>query len=143
MDGPIPTRWAPYLLSVLRIVVAFLYIAHGTQKLWGFPPAEPPRAAVALLSLLGLAAVIETFGGLLMLLGLFTRPVAFILAGEMAAAYFLSHVPRGFWPLVNRGEPAVFFCFTWLYFAATGAGPWSLDALRRPSGRRWPAWLTR
>ena len=135
MDGPIPARWAPYLLSVLRIVVAFLYIAHGTQKLWGFPPAEPPRAAVALLSLLGLAAVIETFGGLLMLLGLFTRQVAFILAGEMATAYFLSHVPRGFWPLVNRGEPAVLFCFTWLYVAAAGAGPWSLDALRRGRSR--------
>src|ERR1700752_4563306 len=105
MDGPIPARWAPYLLSVLRIVVAFLFIAHGTQKLWGFPPAEPPRAAVALMSQLGLAGVIETFGGLLMLLGVFTRPVAFVLAGEMAAAYFLSHVPRGFWPLVNRGEP--------------------------------------
>ena len=130
MDGPIPARWAPYLLSVLRIVVAFLYIAHGTQKLIGFPSAEP-RAGVALLSLLGLAAVIETIGGILMLLGLFTRPVAFVLAGEMAAAYFLSHAPRGFWPLVNRGEPAVFFCFTWLYFAAAGAGPWSLDALRR------------
>ena len=136
MDGPIPARWAPYLLSVLRIVVAFLYIAHGTQKLFGFPSLEP-RAGVALLSLLGLAAVIETFGGILLLLGLFTRPVAFVLAGEMAAAYFISHVPRGFWPLLNRGEPAVFFCFTWLYFAAAGAGPWSLDALRGRSTRRW------
>ena len=138
MDGPIPARWAPYLLSVLRIVVAFLFIVHGTQKLVGFPSLEP-RAGVALLSLLGLAAVIETFGGLLMLLGLFTRQVAFILAGEMATAYFLSHVPRGFWPLLNRGEPAVLFCFTWLYFAAAGAGPWSLDALRtrRSTWRLW------
>jgi putative oxidoreductase len=134
MDGPIPARWAPYLLSVLRIVAAFLFIAHGLQKLIGFPSLEP-RAGVALLSLLGLAAVIETFGGLLVLVGLFTRPVAFVLAGEMAAAYFISHVPRGFWPLVNRGEPAVLFCFTWLYFAAAGAGPWSLDALRRRSTR--------
>ena len=135
MDGPIPQRWAPYLQSVLRIVVAFLFIAHGTQKLFGFPSAEP-RATVALMSLYGLAGVLETFGGLLMLLGLFTRPVAFILAGEMATAYFMSHVPRGVWPLLNRGEPAVLFCFTWLYFAAAGAGPWSLDALRRGSGRR-------
>jgi putative oxidoreductase len=134
MDGPIPARWAPYLLSVLRIVAAFLFIAHGTHKLIGFPSLEP-RPGVALLSLLGLAAVIETFGGLLMLLGLFTRTVAFVLAGEMAAAYFISHVPRGFWPLLNRGEPAVLFCFTWLYFAAAGAGPWSLDALRRRSTR--------
>ena len=130
MDGPIPARFAPYLLSVLRIVVAFLFIAHGTQKLFGFPALEP-RPGVPLLSLLGLASVLETFGGILLLLGLFTRPVAFILAGEMAAAYFLSHVPRGFWPLLNRGEPAVLFCFTWLYFSAAGPGPWSLDALWR------------
>ena len=130
MDGPIPARWAPSLLSVLRIVVAFLFIAHGTQKLFGVPSAEP-RATVALMSLLGLAGVLETFGGILLLLGLFTRPVAFILAGEMACAYFIAHAPRGFWPLVNRGEPPVFFCFTWLYFAAAGAGPWSLDALWR------------
>jgi putative oxidoreductase len=135
MDGPIPQRWAPYLQSVLRIVVAFLFIAHGTQKLFGFPSAEP-RATVALMSLYGLAGVLETFGGLLMLLGLFTRPVAFILAGEMASAYFISHVPRGVWPLLNRGEPAVLFCFTWLYFAAAGAGPWSLDALRTRTLRR-------
>jgi putative oxidoreductase len=135
MDGPIPARWAPYLQSILRIVVAFLFIAHGTQKLIGFPSAEP-RAGVALLSLLGLAAVIETFGGALLLLGLFTRPIAFVLAEEMAAAYVMNHVPRGFWPLLNRGEPAVFSCFTWLYFAAAGACPWSLDALRRRSARR-------
>jgi len=132
MDGPIPARWAPYLQSVLRIVVAFLFIAHGTQKAFGFPSPEP-RAGVALMSLLGLASTIEIVGGTLLLLGLFTRPVAFVLAGEMATAYFMSHAPRGFWPLANRGEPAVFFCFTWLYFAAAGAGPWSLDALR---GRR-------
>jgi len=134
MDGPIPSRWAPYLLSVLRIVVAFLYIAHGTQKLFGFPTGEPPRPPVPSMSLLGAASVIETLGGLLMLLGLFTPLVAFILSGEMAAAYFISHAPRGFWPLLNRGEPPVYFCFTWLYFAAAGAGPWSLDALRK----RWP-----
>jgi len=123
---------APYLLSVLRIVVAFLVVAHGTQKFFGFPAAEA-RGGVPLASMLGLASMIEMIGGTLMFLGLFTRPVAFILAGEMATAYFMSHVPRGFWPLVNRGEPAVLFCFTWLYFAAAGAGPWSLDALRRRS----------
>jgi putative oxidoreductase len=81
------------------------------------------------MSLLGLASMIEMIGGTAVFLGLFTRPIAFLLAGEMAVAYFTSHAPRGFWPLVNRGEPAVFFCFTWLYFAAAGAGPWSLDAL--------------
>ena len=135
MDGPIPARYAPYLLSILRIVVAFLFIAHGTQKLMGWPSLEP-RPGVPLMSLLGAASVIETFGGLLMLLGLFTQPVAFILAGEMAFAYFIGHASRGFWPLLNRGEPPVLFCFTWLYFAAAGAGPWSLDALRRRSPRR-------
>ena len=135
MNGPIPTRWAPYLQSVLRIVVAFLFIAHGTQKFFGFPAAEA-RATVPLLSQLGLASVLEMVGGLLLLLGLFTKPIAFVVAGEMAVAYFTAHAPRGFWPLVNRGEPAVLFCFTWLYFAAAGAGPWSLDALRaRWTGR--------
>lgn len=129
MSGPIPARWAPYLQSVLRIVVAFLFVAHGSQKFFGFPAAEA-RAGVPLMSLLGLASMIEMLGGTLMFLGLLTPPVAFVLAGEMAVAYFTSHAPRGFWPLVNRGEPAVFFCFTWLYFAAAGAGPWSLDALR-------------
>ena len=132
MSGPIPARWAPYLQSVLRIVVAFLFIAHGTQKFFGFPAADV-RATVPLLSQLGLASVLEMVGGSLLLLGLFTRPIAFVLAGEMAVAYFTAHAPRGFWPLVNRGEPAVLFCFTWLYFAAAGPGPWSLDALRQ----RW------
>jgi len=132
MDGPIPGRWAPYLQSVLRIVVAFLFIAHGTQKFFGFPAAEA-RAAVPLLSQLGLASLLEMVGGTLLLLGLFTRPVAFVLAGEMAVAYFTAHAPRSFWPLVNRGEPAVLFCFVWLYLAAAGAGPLSLDALRRRS----------
>jgi putative oxidoreductase len=130
--GPIPSSWEPYLRSVLRIVVAFLFIAHGTQKLFGVPGSRPP---VALISLLGLASLIETLGGALLFLGLFTRPVAFLLAGEMAAAYFTSHAPHGFWPLVNRGEPAVLFCFVWLYLAAAGPGPWSLDSLAGGRGR--------
>lgn len=134
MDGPIPSRWTPYLLSVLRIVTAFLFLAHGTQKLIGFPSAEP-RAGMPILSLFGAASLIETIGGVLLLFGLFTRPVAFLVAGEMAFAYFLGHASRSVWPLVNRGEPAVFFCFTWLYFAAAGAGPWSLDALRGATRR--------
>ena len=132
MSGPIPAGWTPYLQSVLRIVVAFLFVAHGSQKFFGFPAVEV-RTGVPLMSLLGLASMLEMLGGTLMFLGLLTRPVAFVLAGEMAVAYFTSHAPRGFWPLVNRGEPAVFFCFTWLYFAAAGAGPWSLDALRERS----------
>jgi putative oxidoreductase len=132
MRSPIPASWAPPLLSVLRIVATFLYIAHGTQKLFGWP-ADEPQQTVALMSLPGLAGVLETFGGLLLLLGLFTRPVAFVLAGEMAFAYFMAHAPRGFWPILNRGELPVLFCFLFLYFAAQGAGPWSLDAARSRS----------
>jgi len=130
MTGPIPPRWAPYLQSVLRIVVAFLFVTHGVQKLFGVP-STGPRAPVLLLSLGGTASVLETFGGSLLLIGLFTRPVAFLVAGEMAVAYFMRHAPRGFWPILNQGEAAVLFAFIWLYFAAAGPGPWSLDALWR------------
>jgi putative oxidoreductase len=135
MTGPVPARWAPYLQSVLRIVAAFFFITHGTQKLFAVPVAEP-RDPVPLASLAGLAGVLETFGGLLLLVGLFTRPVAFLLAGEMAVAYFLRHAPRGFWPILNQGELAALFCFVWLYLAAAGPGPWSLDALWRRAGTR-------
>ena len=122
--------WSPALLSILRIVVAFLFIQHGTSKWFAFPgPLMPGGGPVPAGSLLWFAAVIETLGAPFILLGLFTRPVALILAGEMAVAYFLMHAGRGFWPLLNMGEPAVFFCFTFLYYSATGAGPWSLDAL--------------
>jgi putative oxidoreductase len=129
MRSPIPASWGPPLLSVLRIVAAFLYVAHGTQKLFGWP-ADQPQQTVALMSLMGLAGVLETFGGLLLLLGLFTRPVAFVLAGEMAFAYFVAHAPHGFWPLLNRGETPVLLCFIFLYLAAHGPGPWSLDVAR-------------
>jgi putative oxidoreductase len=115
-------------------VAAFLFMAHGTQKLFAWPVAEP-RDPVALVSLMGLAGVLEVFGGLLLLLGLFSRPVAFLLAGEMAVAYFTAHAPREFWPILNGGEPAALYCFLFLYLAATGPGPWSLDALRSRSAR--------
>lgn len=128
MNGPIPNRWSPYLLSVLRIIAAFTFISHGTQKLFAFPVLEP-RDPVPLLSMLGLAGVLESVGGSLLLLGLFTRPAAFILAGHMAFAYFIAHAPRSFWPLLNGGEVAVLFCFIWLYLAAAGPGRWSLDTL--------------
>ena len=131
----IPAQWAPYVLSILRIVVAFLFIAHGTQKYFGYPSLEP-RAGIAVNSLRGVGSLLEMIGGTLLFFGLFTRPVAFLLSGEMAVAYFVSHAPRGFWPLLNRGEPAVLFCFIWLYFAAAGGGAWSLDVLfRRWTGR--------
>jgi putative oxidoreductase len=130
MSDKFRTVVAPRLLSLLRLVTAFLFIAHGTQKLLGFPAAEP-RHTVALVSLLGVAAILEAFGGLLVLLGLFTRPVTFLLAGEMAVAYFLNHAPGGFWPTINGGERAVLYCFVFLYFSAAGGGPWSLDAWYR------------
>jgi putative oxidoreductase len=133
MTGPLLARWAPCLLSVLRIVAAFSFMTHGTQKLFAVPVIEL-RASVPLISLAGLAGVLETFGGLLLLVGLFTRPVALVLSGEMAVAYFRSHAPQGVWPILNRGELAVLFCFVWLYVAAAGPGPWSLDALRRRPG---------
>jgi putative oxidoreductase len=116
-------RLSPYLLSALRIAAAFTFMAHGTQKLFAFPGGS--RAE--LMSLVGLAGVLETFGGALMLVGFLTRPVAFILSGEMAFAYFTQHVPQGFWPVQNDGELAVLYCFLWLYFVATGPGPISID----------------
>ncbi|HXO84981.1 MAG TPA: DoxX family protein [Gemmatimonadales bacterium] len=133
--------WSPELLSVLRIIVAFLFIQHGMAKWFAFPAAVMPGGGVAVVgSLPWFAAVIETIGGALMLLGLFARPVAFLLSGEMAVAYFLGHARNGFWPSLNGGEPAVFFCFTFLYLSAAGPGPWSLDALlaRRRSGSAIP-----
>lgn len=121
--------WAPALLSVLRIVTAFLFIAHGTQKLLDFP--APSRGPVEIASLMGVAALLELVGGALLLAGLFTRPVAFVLSGFMAFAYFMAHAPQGFWPLLNRGELAIMYCFVFLYLAAAGGGPWSLDRLMR------------
>jgi putative oxidoreductase len=124
------SRYSPVLLSILRIVVAFLFIEHGAQKLLGVPGAGDHK--VELMSLMGVAGVLELFGGALVLLGLFTRPVAFVLSGEMAFAYFMAHAPQGFWPVLNHGEAAVLYCFAFLYFSAAGGGPWSLDrALRK------------
>ena len=124
------STWAPRLLSVLRIVAAFLFMEHGTQKLFGFPGGEAP-ANLNLLSQMGVAGILETFGGALLALGIFTRPVAFILSGQMAVAYFTVHAPMGFWPLLNRGELAALFCFLFLYFSTAGGGPWSVDAMRK------------
>jgi putative oxidoreductase len=126
------STWAPRLLSVLRIVSAFLFMQHGMQKLFGYPGA-PQAGGLELLSMTGIAGILETFGGALLLLGLFTQPVAFVLSGQMAVAYFQVHAPQGFWPVLNRGELAALYCFVFLYFAAAGGGPWSIDAKR---GRR-------
>jgi putative oxidoreductase len=124
--------YEPQLRSVLRIVAAFMFILAGTSKLFAFPVGMPPHGGTAkLLSEAGVAGVLEVFGGALLLVGLFTRPVAFLLAGEMAVAYFQFHFPSSFWPTVNGGVSAVLYCFVWLYFSAAGPGPWSIDARRR------------
>jgi putative oxidoreductase len=109
---------------------------YGTAKWFGFPGSIMPDGSTApLASLVGVAAFLETVGGLLLLLGLFTRPVAFLLSGQMAFAYFIGHAPQGFWPVLNQGTIAVVFAFLWLYYSAAGAGPWSLDALRAGAAR--------
>lgn len=118
-------NWAPIFLSILRAISGFLMAAHGAQKLFGVLGKEKAE----LMSQAGLAGVIEFFGGVLLIFGLFTRPVAFLLAGTMAVAYFQVHAPQGFWPIVNKGELAVLYCFVYLYLSAAGGGPWSLDAL--------------
>ena len=126
------SRWAPAFLSALRIMAAFTYIPHGTMKLFAFPASVlPTGGTVPLGSLFGVAGLLESVGGTLLLLGLFTRPVAFLLSGEMAVAYFMVHVHRGFWPIQNGGEVVVLYCFLWMFLSAAGPGPWSLDALRR------------
>jgi putative oxidoreductase len=123
------TVWAPRLLSVLRIVAALLFFEHGTTKLLGFPPSD--HSGVALLSVPGIAGLLELVGGAFLIVGLFIRPVAFILSGEMAFAYWMAHAPQSPFPLVNGGDAAILYCFVFLYLAFAGGGPWSLDALRR------------
>jgi|SRR6478609_2237920 len=130
MDGFGNTSaWAPRALGILRIVVAFLFIQHGMVKLFGVPAMEG-MGKVPLMSLFGVAGLLEFVGGALLLLGLGTRPVAFILSGEMAAAYFIGHASQGFLPIINHGELAVTWCFLFLYFFFAGAGAFSLDAAR-------------
>src|SRR5687767_4351006 len=121
--------WSSRLLAVLRIITAFLFIQHGTAKLFHVPHI-PAMDGVQLVSLAGLAGALEVVGGLMLLVGLFTRPVAFILSGEMAVAYFMAHAPGNFLPILNSGELAVQWCFLFLYFWAAGPGAWSVDNLR-------------
>src|SRR5205085_1336362 len=144
-------QWSPRVLSILRIVVAFLFIQYGTQKLFGYPPQPPPpqpppqaaqqagqqqqAAQQGLPTYVLVAGALEVFGGLFILLGLLTRPIAIILSGEMAVAYFYQHAPGSFWPLINRGIPAVLFCFVFLYLVFAGGGTWSLDSLIRRTKR--------
>ena len=117
------TAWAPRILSVLRITSAMLFMEHGTLKILGFPASDRP--APELLSLSGMAGVLELFGGALLVVGLFTRPVAFLLSGQLAFAYFIAHAPRSFYPVLNGGDAAILYCFVFLYFVFSGGGTWS------------------
>ncbi|HAO24027.1 MULTISPECIES: DoxX family protein [unclassified Methylophaga] len=128
MDG-FYAAWQPRVLSILRIVTAFMFMQHGGQKLFGFP--APQRYEFDLFTLSGVAGVLEIVGGFLILIGLFTRPVAFILSGQMAVAYFIAHAPQAFWPLLNNGELAALFSFIFLYLFVAGGGAWSVDSLRK------------
>jgi putative oxidoreductase len=124
-------RWQAPLLSMLRIVTALLFIAHGTSKLFAFPAVAPMMAGpVPPLSFMGIAGLLEFVGGALVLIGLFTRPVAFILAGEMAIGYWMAHAPRSTFPSINGGDAAILFCFVFLYIAAAGPGPWAIGSKR-------------
>ncbi|HEY4199818.1 MAG TPA: DoxX family protein [Devosiaceae bacterium] len=122
-------RYSPHLLALLRIIAALLFIEHGTQKLFNFPAA--PGMPVPLFTLFGIGAILELVGGILILIGWFTRPVAFILAGEMAVGYFLVHAPGSFFPAVNMGDAAILFCFIFLYLVTSGPGAFSVDGSRR------------
>jgi putative oxidoreductase len=126
-------RYSPYALAALRIVTALIFIEHGTQKLFGFP-ASPGGGSTALLSLRGIGGIMEFVGGLLILFGAFTRPVAFLLAGEMAVAYWIFHAPRSVFPILNGGDAAILFCFVFLLLVFTGPGAWSIDGARTPRG---------
>jgi putative oxidoreductase len=130
VNDSIAITWAPRLLSVLRIVAALIFLEHGTQKLFGFPP-RASGAGPELFTLIWFAGAMEVVGGILLLIGWLTRPVAFILSGEMAFAYFIGHAPRNFFPVLNGGDAAILYCFVFLYIAAAGPGPWSIDAGRR------------
>ena len=121
------TTWAPRARGLLRIVAALIFMAHGTQKLLNFPPSD---FSPSLFSLFGLAGVIEIVAGLLLLLGLFTRPAAFIASGTMAVAYWMAHAPQSFFPVDNGGDAAILYCFVFLYIFTAGPGAWSLDARR-------------
>jgi putative oxidoreductase len=129
------SRYAPYALAALRIVTALIFIEHGTQKLFGFP-APPQSGLPAVMSLSWIGGVLEVVGGLFILVGLFTRPVAFVLAGEMAVAYWMFHAPRSLFPLLNGGDAAILYCFVFLLFVFTGPGAWSVDGMRAPAAPR-------
>ena len=124
--------WGPQMQSLLRIVAGAMFLLAGTMKIFAFPAGMPPNGGTAVFpSQIWIGGALEVVCGGLLLLGLFTRPAAFLMAGQMAVAYFQFHAPGGFWPILNNGVTAVLYCFVWLFFSAAGPGPWSLDARRR------------
>ena len=130
MNAQSLTKWAPEAHGVLRIVAGLLFLEHGTQKFLSFPPGEYAGMGWAFSNPGAYAGVIEILAGLLIALGLFTRPAAFLASGTMAVAYWMAHATQNFWPVNNGGDAAILYCFVFLYFAAAGAGPWSVDAAR-------------
>jgi len=126
MLSSLPSALSSHVLSIVRIVVGLLFLEHGTAKYLGFPAVQRIPEAM---SMSGVGGLLELIGGALIVVGLFTRPVAFILCGEMAIAYFYAHFPRNFFPVINGGDAAILYCFTFLYLTFAGGGPWSVDAL--------------
>ena len=136
LDLGLPAAWAPRLLSLLRIVSALIFMEHGTQKLLGFPPMAEGMSQPPPFSLFWFGGILEMVGGFLLLIGLLTRPVAFVLAGEMAVAYWMFHAPRNFYPVLNGGDAAILYCFVFLLLVFTGPGAWSIDGVRGERGPR-------
>jgi putative oxidoreductase len=130
-NGIIPASWSGPLQAALRVMTGLLFLEHGTTKYFKFPLTDSFKDGVEVFSLMGLAGALEVIGGILIVIGLFTRVTAFALAGMMAVAYFLAHAPQGFFPVNNKGEAAILYCFIFLFLAAAGAGPYSLDASRK------------
>lgn len=138
--GPARAPWRERMLSIVRIVAGLIFVSAGTTKLLSYPPSPMPMPPIELMSQIGIGALLEIIGGLAMVIGLLTRPVAFVLAGEMAVAYFQFHAPQAFFPTTNNGVSAVLYCFLFLYFAVAGGGAWSVDAIMaRSRQQRAPA----
>lgn len=129
--------WAPRMRSVLRIMTGLLFLQHGLMKMFAWPPSEMFPQPVEFMSLVGVAGILEVVGGGLIIVGLLTRVTAFVLSGQMAVAYFMAHATQGFFPALNGGEPAILFCFVFLYLAVAGGGVWSLDQAFRSGSRNF------
>lgn len=131
MNGILPASWTGYTHALLRIMTGLLFLAHGTAKLLGWPAIDMFKDGVPLLSLFGIGGLLEIVGGLMIVAGVFTRTVAFVLSGMMAVTYFMFHAPSSFYPIINQGELAIIYSFVFLWLATAGSGPWSVDASRK------------